>query len=82
MVELSVCVGSACHLKGSYNVIQTFQQKIEEHSLHDKIDFKASFCMKQCNKKGISVSFNEEQYTVTPETAGSFFESTVVTFLN
>jgi NADH:ubiquinone oxidoreductase subunit E len=39
MVELTVCIGSACYLKGSYNVIQTFQQIIEEKSLHDRISF-------------------------------------------
>ena len=47
MVEVSVCIGSSCHLKGSYNVIQAFQQMIEENGLHDKVDFKATLCMRQ-----------------------------------
>jgi hypothetical protein len=32
----------------TYNVIQTFQQLIEKESLHGKINFNSSFCMKQC----------------------------------
>lgn len=80
MLELNVCIGSSCHLKGSYNVIQTFQQLIEQQNLHDKVEMKAQFCMKQC-QKGVSVSVSGETYSVSPETAKSFFESTVVPLL-
>lgn len=81
MLELSVCIGSACHLKGSYNVIQVFQQQIEEKSLHVNLDFKGTFCMKQCQNSGVSVSVGGQQYNVTPETARTFFESTVLNLL-
>ena len=47
MIELSVCIGSSCHIKGSYNVIQTFQQMIEENNLHGQVDFKGTFCMRR-----------------------------------
>ena len=30
MIKISVCIGSACHLKGSYNVINGFQHVIEK----------------------------------------------------
>ncbi len=45
---LSVCVGSSCHLKGSYDVIETFKKLIEQHDLADKIELRASFCMGRC----------------------------------
>ena len=77
MIELNVCIGSSCHIKGSYNVIQTFQQLIEAENLHDQVEMKAQFCMKQC-QKGVSVSMGDEIFSVSPETAKSFFESTVV----
>lgn len=77
MVDLSICIGSSCHLKGSYNIIQVFQQQIEEKSLHDKIDFKAAFCMKECNNNGVCVSLNGKKYTVTQETAKGFFENVI-----
>ena len=50
MIELNVCIGSACHIRGSYNVIQTFQQMIEKYKVNDKIDLKSSFCMKESDK--------------------------------
>lgn len=77
MIELNVCIGSSCHLKGSYNVIQTFQQLIEAMQLHDKIELKAQFCMKQC-QNGVSVSIGDKVFSVSPETAKSFFKSTIV----
>ena len=77
MVDLNICIGSSCHLKGSYNVIQTFQQMIESQGLHDKVEMKAQFCMKQC-QKGVSVSMGSEVFSVSPDNAKSFFESTVL----
>lgn len=74
MTQLHVCIGSSCHLKGSYNVIQTFQQMIEEHGLHDKIEMKAQFCMKRC-QQGVSIAIDEKDYDVSPETAREFFSS-------
>ncbi|MDR1932979.1 MAG: (2Fe-2S) ferredoxin domain-containing protein, partial [Spirochaetales bacterium] len=69
MLELCVCVGSSCHIKGSYNVIQTFQQLIEEKSLHEKINFKSSFCQKQCQYPGVAVSVGGTLHHVAPEKA-------------
>ena len=77
MVDLNICIGSSCHLKGSYNVIQTFQHLIEVQGLHDKVEMKAQFCMKQC-QKGVSVAVDGEVFSVSPDNAKSFFESTVL----
>lgn len=78
MVEISVCVGTSCHLNGSYNVVQTFEQLMEEYSLHEQIEFKACFCMKQCQNKGVSVSINGVDYRVEPENASAFFLDTIL----
>lgn len=81
MTELSVCIGSSCHLKGSYNIIQTFQQLIEENHLHGKINFKANFCMKRCDQSGVSLTLNGEEYSITPESAREFFHKTVMSLI-
>ncbi|MDR0597786.1 MAG: (2Fe-2S) ferredoxin domain-containing protein [Treponema sp.] len=73
MLELTVCIGSSCHIKGAYNVIQTFQQIIEERSLHGRIAFKSSFCQKQCQNPGVAVSVNGVIHQVTAESSGEFF---------
>ncbi len=34
---VQVCIGSACHLKGSYDVIKTMQRVIEEDDLKTRL---------------------------------------------
>ncbi|MCL2365475.1 MAG: (2Fe-2S) ferredoxin domain-containing protein [Oscillospiraceae bacterium] len=77
MLKVSVCVGSSCHLKGSYNVIQTFQQIIEEDKLYDKIEMEAQFCMRAC-QRGVSVTVDSEVISVSPETAREIFYASIL----
>ena len=81
MIELSVCIGSSCHIKGSYNVIQTFQQMIEENNLHGQVDFKGTFCMKQCDKPGVAVAIDNEKYTKAAAIATSKNRCFYINFL-
>lgn len=78
MIEIGVCIGTSCHLNGSYNVVQTFQQLIEEYGLHDKINFNAKFCMKQCQNKGVSVVIDGKEFRIEPENANAFFKDTIL----
>ncbi|HWS42844.1 MAG TPA: (2Fe-2S) ferredoxin domain-containing protein [Pseudoflavonifractor sp.] len=79
MVTLSVCIGSSCHLKGSYNVVQTFQQMIEEYALGDDVlQLKGSFCMKQCQNRGVGVMVDDAVHSVRPEEARAFFRDTIL----
>lgn len=78
MAEINVCIGTSCHLNGSYNVVQTFQQLIEEYNLHDEIEMNAFFCMKQCNNKGVSVSIDGENFRIESDNAVDFFKSRFV----
>ncbi|MEA4899104.1 MAG: (2Fe-2S) ferredoxin domain-containing protein [Christensenellaceae bacterium] len=77
MVDVCVCIGTSCHLKGSYNVIQTFQQLIEERKLHDRVNMRPQFCMNQC-RRGVSVQVDGEVFGVSPDGAKGFFETTVL----
>jgi predicted metal-binding protein len=54
-----------------------FQQLVESHSLHDKVEMRAQFCMKRC-QKGVSVAIGSDIYSVSPENAKSFFDTTVL----
>lgn len=49
MVVVSVCVGSACHLKGSYDVIKRLEMLIQTHQLTEGVELKAHFCMENCS---------------------------------
>lgn len=47
-MEIYICVGSSCHLKGSYDVIRQFERLIAENGLAEHVTLKASFCMGHC----------------------------------
>ena len=76
-MNLTICIGSSCHLKGSKKVAQLFEQLIDEKNLRSKVNFYATFCMGNC-QNGISVSIDDQVFSVTPETARQFFEQEVL----
>lgn len=58
MMDIYICVGSSCHLKGSYDVIEIFQDCIKKYQ-RDDVTLKASFCMGHCTG-GVSVKFGDK----------------------
>ena len=78
MITISVCVGSACHLKGSYNVISELQELVETNNLGDKVDIKAIFCMGHCTE-AVSVRLNDgEVESVSSKTVKTFFHDRIL----
>lgn len=77
MVEIKICIGSACHLKGSYSVLTNLQQLIEEYNVHDKVALRSQFCMGNC-QNGVSVGIGDTVYSVSPETTREFFKENVL----
>ncbi len=77
MISLNICVGSSCHLKGSYKVIRILEKLIADASLEDGIEMKARFCMQQC-RNGVSVSIDDEVHSLFPENTEQFFQDVVL----
>ena len=72
-MKVKICIGSACHLKGSYNVIHELQALVEEYALGGQVEITAVFCLGHCTK-AVSVQVNEEAIdTVSSKTAREFF---------
>jgi NADH:ubiquinone oxidoreductase subunit E len=79
MLPLSICVGSSCHLKGSYDVIELFRKEITARKLEDKIELKAAFCLGKCACDGVSIKVGDKIVTgVNPSTFKSIFETEVL----
>ncbi|MCR1897703.1 (2Fe-2S) ferredoxin domain-containing protein [Irregularibacter muris] len=47
---IQVCIGSACHLKGSYKIIKNMQEVIQKRGLENEIDLRGAFCIGECTK--------------------------------
>jgi NADH:ubiquinone oxidoreductase subunit E len=78
MVKISVCIGSACHLKGSYNVINSLQELIEANNLGDRVGIEAVFCLNHCTQ-AVSVRLDDgEVESVDAQTVKEFFNTRVL----
>lgn len=76
-MEVKVCVGSACHLKGSHAVVQRFQALIQEHNLNEQVELKSSFCLGVC-QNDVSVQINETIKNVSLETIDEVFKQDIL----
>lgn len=76
-MKVTVCIGSSCHLKGSRQVVEKFQNLISENNLKDKVELNGTFCMGNC-QKGVCIKVDDELFSVSPETAGEFFDKNIL----
>jgi NADH-quinone oxidoreductase subunit G len=58
-IQVTVCVGSSCHVRGSRAVLKRFAEIIETEGLGDRVSLVGSFCMERCDE-GMNWRFNEE----------------------
>lgn len=58
MKTINVCIGSACHLKGAYDVINRIELLIKEKDLGDRVTLKGAFCLGECTK-AVSVRIDD-----------------------
>ena len=78
MVNVTVCVGSSCHIKGARDVIASFNQLIKENGLESKVGLKGSFCMERCGE-GFNWQINDTPYTnLTVEDAVKIFKEKII----
>lgn len=58
-MEVRVCIGSSCHLRGSYDIINLMKSHIEENNLDDKVNVAAAFCLGKCGE-GVSIKVDDQ----------------------
>lgn len=79
MLVVQVCVGSACHLKGSQDIIEMLQKAVEKHHLEDDVVLTGSFCIGKCNRVGVTVQVNDDVHIgVTKENFNEFFREHIL----
>jgi NADH:ubiquinone oxidoreductase subunit E len=75
---VNVCIGSSCHLKGSYEIINTLKNLVSEHKLEDKVELAAAFCLGKC-LNGVTVKIDGELVLgVSPENVNEIFNERIL----
>lgn len=76
-MNITVCIGSSCHLKGSRQVVARLQALIAEHQLKQTVALGGTFCMGQCDR-GVCVTVDEQVHYVSPDTVDEFFQKNIL----
>lgn len=50
VVDVAVCLGTSCYLKGSYNVLHSLMEKVTELGLEDRVNLHGTFCFENCHE--------------------------------
>lgn len=81
MITIHVCIGSACHVKGSYNVINGLQRIIGDRGLSEKVTINAALCLGKCTE-GVSVKIEDgDVISVQEKGINEFFDTCVIPVL-
>ena len=79
MLIVQICVGSACHLKGSRDIVEMMQTAVAEHRLEDEVVLTGSFCIGKCNRDGVTVQVNDDVYVgITRDSFKEFFKEHIL----
>jgi NADH:ubiquinone oxidoreductase subunit E len=65
--NLFLCMGSACHQLGVYEVLPKLQALIAEYNLTDKVELKGAFCLENCSY-GITMKYKDFHFvSINPQ---------------
>jgi NADH:ubiquinone oxidoreductase subunit E len=79
MLIVQVCVGSSCHLKGSPEIVELFENAVAQHHIEDEVVLTGSFCIGKCNRVGVTVQVNDDIHVgVTTENFREFFKKNIL----
>ena len=77
-LEVKVCVGSSCHIKGGSKTLRVFENLIEAQKLENLVDLKADLCLNNCLEAPNVVVGGDVFGGVTPEKAPAFFKEIIL----
>ncbi len=76
-MTVTICLGSACHVKGSPLVLEALEKLIQAHDLKDKVTLSGTFCTGNC-QKGVCVTVDGVLHSVSPDTVEAFFQKEIL----
>ncbi len=77
-MRVTICIGSACHLKGSREIIQQLQSLVSQYGLTGQVDLNGAFCSGNCMENGVCVTVDDDLIAVKPEGVKEFFEKEIL----
>lgn len=73
MIQVKVCVGSSCHIRGGAKTLKVLKSLIDAHDLSDQVDLIADLCLDGCIRAPNVVVDGTIFGGITPDKAEKFF---------
>lgn len=81
-VQVKVCVGSSCHLRGGTGTLKALEMLIQNLGKSDDVMLSADLCLDNC-MEAPNVVVNGKVYGgVTPDKAEKFFGDVILPLVN
>lgn len=77
-VEVKVCVGSSCHVRGGTQTLRALEGLIERANMARRVDLKADLCLGNCLEAPNVLVDGEIHGGITPERAEAFFSEQIL----
>ncbi len=78
MLEIKVCVGSSCHIRGGAKTLKIMKSLIEANELADQVDLSADLCLDNCLQAPNIVVNGTIYGGITPDKAEDFFREHII----
>lgn len=63
-MKIEICVGSSCHVRGSYGVVKQVENYVKELGVENQAELKGCFCMGHCTE-GVSILVDQKLFQVS-----------------
>lgn len=77
-MRITVCIGSACHVKGSRHVVEELQFLLAENNMKEKVELSGAFCFGECARPGVCVTIDGTKFDVDAKDVHSFFDKNIL----
>ena len=71
-MKIMICIGSSCHIRGSYNVVNKLKTLINDDVSVENVDLCGSFCMGECGKS-VCIKIDDKKYIVDEDNVLDFY---------
>ncbi len=62
MTNITICIGSACHLRGAHGVLSAFNELVAKYNIAATVDLAGNFCQGRCTE-GVVIKIDDEIIT-------------------
>ncbi len=79
--NLFICMGSACHQLGVFEVLPQIQSQLAQYQLESKVELKGAFCLNSC-EDGVVIKLRDQLFgNIKPDNVERKFREEIFPYI-